>query len=150
MRRLRSGPRPWAWPSELSIFRNLDRRSNPGGLHNLMSRGAGMGQTTDVFVVGGGPAGLAAAIAARKRGLDVIVADGARPPIDKPCGEGLMPDTLSALRELGVAINPVDGFAFRGIRFVDEGVEVDGQFPFGQGLGLRRPLLHQRMIERAQ
>jgi flavin-dependent dehydrogenase len=109
-----------------------------------------MGQTTDVFVVGGGPAGLAAAIAARKRGLDVIVADGARPPIDKPCGEGLMPDTLSVLRELGVPINPADGFAFRGIRFVDGNVEVDGRFPFGQGLGLRRPLLHQRMIERAQ
>jgi flavin-dependent dehydrogenase len=109
-----------------------------------------MGQTTDVFVVGGGPAGLAAAIAARKRGFDVIVADGARPPIDKPCGEGLMPDALSVLRELGVVINPEEGFAFRGIRFVDEGVEVDGQFPFGQGLGLRRPLLHQKMIERAQ
>jgi flavin-dependent dehydrogenase len=109
-----------------------------------------MGQSTDVFVVGGGPAGLAAAIAARKQGLSVIVADGARPPIDKPCGEGLMPDTLSVLRELGVAINPAEGIAFRGIRFVDQGLEVDGRFPSGQGLGLRRPLLHERMIERAQ
>jgi flavin-dependent dehydrogenase len=109
-----------------------------------------MGQTTDVFVVGGGPAGLAAAIAARKRGLDVIVADGARPPIDKPCGEGLMPDTLSVLRQLGVEINPAEGFAFRGIRFIDQILEVDGRFPSGQGLGLRRPLLHQRMIERAE
>lgn len=109
-----------------------------------------MGRTTDVFVVGGGPAGLAAAIAARRRGLDVIVADGVEPPIDKPCGEGLMPDTLSALRELGVAINPTEGFAFRGIRFVDEGLEVDGNFPLGKGIGLRRPLLHQRMIEQAQ
>jgi flavin-dependent dehydrogenase len=109
-----------------------------------------MGQTTDVFVIGGGPAGLAAAIAARKRGLDVIVADGARPPVDKPCGEGLMPDTLSVLRGLGVTINPDEGFAFNGIRFIDEGLEVDGKFPFGQGLGLRRPLLHQRMIEQAQ
>ncbi|MCU1243971.1 MAG: hypothetical protein JWO71_4697, partial [Candidatus Acidoferrum typicum] len=109
-----------------------------------------MGQTTDVFVVGGGPAGLAAAIAARKRGLDVIVADGVEPPIDKPCGEGLMPDTLSVLGELGVVINPAEGFAFRGIRFVDGSLEVDGEFPFEQGLGLRRPLLHQRMIDRAQ
>jgi len=38
----------------------------------------------DVVVVGGGPVGLAAAIAARQRGLDVLVADRARPPIDKP------------------------------------------------------------------
>ncbi len=109
-----------------------------------------MGQTTDVFVVGGGPAGLAAAIASRKRGFNVTVADGVEPPIDKPCGEGLMPDTLSALRELGAVVDPAEGFAFRGIRFVDDGLEVDGRFPFEQGLGLRRPLLHQRMVEHAQ
>jgi flavin-dependent dehydrogenase len=109
-----------------------------------------MGQTTDVFVVGGGPAGLAAAIAARKRGLDVIVADGVQPPIDKACGEGLMPDTLCALRELGVEVDPAEGFAFRGIRFVDLDYEVDGRFPSGQGLGLRRPLLHEKMIEQAK
>ena len=61
-----------------------------------------MSRNTDVFVIGGGPAGLAAAIAARMRGFDVTVADGARPPIDKACGEGLMPETLAALQELGV------------------------------------------------
>ena len=51
-----------------------------------------MVKSTDIFVIGGGPAGLATAIAARQRGFDVVVADGAQPPIDKPCGEGLMPD----------------------------------------------------------
>ena len=34
-------------------------------------------KSTDVFVVGGGPAGLAAAIAARLKGFDVVVADAA-------------------------------------------------------------------------
>ena len=56
----------------------------------------------DVFVLGGGPAGLAAAIAMRRTGLRVILADAARPPIDKACGEGLMPDSLAAARELGI------------------------------------------------
>ena len=51
---------------------------------------------TDVFVIGGGPAGLAAAIAARERGCRVLVADGAEPPIDKACGEGLLPDGRAA------------------------------------------------------
>ena len=41
---------------------------------------------------------------ARQRGFDVVVADGAMPPIDKPCGEGLMPDGLCALADLGVII----------------------------------------------
>jgi menaquinone-9 beta-reductase len=109
-----------------------------------------MGQKTDVFVVGGGPAGLAAAIAARQRGFDVTVADGAEPPIDKPCGEGLMPDTLSVLRELGININPAAGFAFRGVRFIGEGAEIDASFPSGPGIGLRRPVLHERMIAQAE
>ena len=74
---------------------------------------------TDVLVVGGGPAGLAAAIAARAKGFRVVVADCSRPPIDKPCGEGLMPDALAALSQLGIAVRSEDSFPFRGIRFVD-------------------------------
>ena len=42
---------------------------------------------TDVFIAGGGPAGLATAIAIRNRGMRVVVADLAKPPIDKTCGE---------------------------------------------------------------
>src|SRR5215469_5022648 len=104
---------------------------------------------TDVFVVGGGPAGLAAAIALRCQGLRVTVADSARPPIDKACGEGLMPDGLEALGRLGVSLDPDLCFPFRGVRFVGEGVSVDASFPRGLGLGVRRTLLHQAMIDRA-
>src|SRR5579862_3519630 len=104
-----------------------------------------MGQTIDVFVVGGGPAGLAAAIAARQRGFAVAVADGAEPPVEKACGEGLMPDTLSALQELGVSVNRTEGFAFRGIRFVERGLRAEGSFPSEEGIGLRRRALHQKM-----
>ncbi len=53
--------------------------------------------TTDLFVVGGGPAGLATAIAARNRGWSVIVADARKPPLDKACGEGLLPDGVAAV-----------------------------------------------------
>lgn len=109
-----------------------------------------MGQRTDVFVIGGGPAGLAAAIAARQRGFEVTVADGAEPPIDKACGEGLMPETLFALRDLGVTVDPAEGLAFRGVRFVGKREQVDASFPFGMGIGLRRQVLHQKMIEQAQ
>jgi flavin-dependent dehydrogenase len=105
---------------------------------------------TDVFVVGGGPAGLATAIAARARGLRVIVADGAKPPIAKACGEGLLPDGLKVLGELGVELRATDGCAFRGIQFEDERASVSASFPEGFGLGIRREILHQRMIERSQ
>jgi flavin-dependent dehydrogenase len=105
-------------------------------------------KSTDVFIIGGGPAGLAAAIAARKRGFSVVVADGAKPPVDKPCGEGLMPDALASLRELGVTVESNEGFAIRGIRFLDGSLEVHADLP-EEGIGLRRPVLHQKMAERA-
>ena len=61
--------------------------------------------STDVFAIGGGPAGLAAAIAARRRGFDVTLADSSVPPIDKACGEGVMPDGLRrrAIRAMSAA-----------------------------------------------
>jgi len=104
---------------------------------------------TDVFIIGGGPAGLAAAIAARQRGFDVVVADGAIPPIDKPCGEGLMPDGVFALADLGITIPPEDSYPFHGIRFLSSGVKADANFPVGHGIGIRRTKLHRLMIEQA-
>ena len=106
---------------------------------------------TCLFVVGGGPAGLAAAIAARKRGLQVIVADRAKPPIDKACGEGLMPDGVAALREIGVELTAADGVPFRGIRFLDRELQAEARFPnSGCGLGMRRTRLHEILIRAAE
>ena len=104
----------------------------------------------DVFVIGGGPAGLAAAIAARQRGMSVAVADGTQPPIDKACGEGLMPETIAALGELGVELHPDAGYRFRGIRFLQHDAQVSGEFPHGVGVGIRRTILHEWLIARAE
>jgi flavin-dependent dehydrogenase len=79
------------------------------------------------------------------------------PPIDKACGEGLMPDTIEALTGLGVDLAGSESFPFRGIRFLAAGRgEVEGatistqaSFPGGHGIGMRRLLLHQLLIDRA-
>jgi flavin-dependent dehydrogenase len=102
---------------------------------------------TDVFVVGGGPAGLAAAIAARQQGLSVMVADSAVPPIDKACGEGLMPDAQVALRRLGLSIYSNETGRFQGIKFIGPEGAVQARFPRGEGIGIRRTLLHQALLE---
>jgi flavin-dependent dehydrogenase len=104
----------------------------------------------DVFVIGAGPAGLAAAIAARQRGMSVAVADGIGPPIDKACGEGLMPEAVAALGELGVEVPPDAGYRFRGIRFLQQDAQVSGEFPDGVGVGIRRTILHEWLIARAE
>jgi flavin-dependent dehydrogenase len=103
----------------------------------------------DVFVVGGGPAGLATAIAARRHGLSVVLADGAVPPIDKPCGEGLMPDGVEALHQLGVTIPEGEAYPFRGIRFVSDGTKAEAAFPRGTAYGIRRTHLHRVMLDHA-
>ena len=105
--------------------------------------------STDVLIVGGGPAGLAAAIAARQKGFEVIVADRDRPSIDKSCGEGLMGDGVEALRALGVQIPAAESFSFRGIRFVGSSSRVEGGFLSARGVGVRRTTLHRLLLERA-
>jgi flavin-dependent dehydrogenase len=109
-----------------------------------------MVRSTDVFVIGGGPAGLAAAIAARNKGFSVTVADGAQPPIDKACGEGLMPDSVRVLKHLGVELAAPEVFPFRGVRFIDGNLTVEADFGIANGMGVRRMALHQKMIEHAQ
>ena len=107
-------------------------------------------ENTDVFVIGGGPAGLAAAIAARRKGLSATVADGAEPPIDKACGEGMMPATQEALRDLGIEMQAGAGYRLQGIRFVQDKLRVAADFPEGQGIGIRRTLLHELLIQKAE
>jgi len=107
--------------------------------------------STDVFVIGGGPAGLAAAIAARRRGFRVLLADPSAPPIDKACGEGIMPDGLAAARSLGIDLTATGAQPFRGIRLCggEPACAVEAEFPSGYGLGLRRTALHRLMVEHA-
>ena len=104
---------------------------------------------TDVLVIGGGPAGLAAAIAVRLKGFDATVIDATHPPIDKACGEGIPPAGVEVLRQLGVRLSSEDALPFRGIRFLDSGTSIEASYPLGPGLALRRTRLHQILADRA-
>src|SRR5262245_29853670 len=54
-----------------------------------------------VLIVGGGLAGLAAAVAAARLGLDPIVCESAAFGRDKVCGEFLSPDGAADLEAIG-------------------------------------------------
>jgi 2-polyprenyl-6-methoxyphenol hydroxylase-like FAD-dependent oxidoreductase len=111
-----------------------------------------MGEALDVAVVGAGPAGLAVAIEAARRGLSVAVFERAGASPDKACGEGIMPAGVRALERLGVRARLPAGEcrAFRGIRYVDtDGTSAEGTFS-GAALAVRRTALVGAMAERAR
>jgi geranylgeranyl reductase family protein len=58
--------------------------------------------STDVLVVGAGPAGSAAAAWAARAGRGVVLADAAVFPRDKACGDGLTPRAIAELELLGL------------------------------------------------
>lgn len=101
----------------------------------------------DLVVAGGGPVGMAAALHARRLGLDVELREPRTGPIDKACGEGLMPGAVAELRALG--IEP-DGHELSGIRYVDgsSAVAATATFRTEPGRGVRRTVLHDAMSER--
>jgi menaquinone-9 beta-reductase len=110
-----------------------------------------MNKRVDAFIVGGGPAGLVVGIAARQQGLSVVVADGYDRPIDKPCGEGLIPEAQVALAKLGIQVPDSEGYRFRGIRFLERGNQVCADYPQGgRGIGIRRTVLHDLLAAKAQ
>jgi menaquinone-9 beta-reductase len=107
----------------------------------------------DVAVVGGGPAGLAVAAMAARRGLSVTVLERAQLPHDKACGEGVMRPGLAVLERLEVLkrLPATDAGPIRGVRYVQEdGSALEGSLPGGGGLGIRRTALSAALLEAAR
>ncbi|MFE3742469.1 NAD(P)/FAD-dependent oxidoreductase [Streptomyces sp. NPDC059134] len=102
----------------------------------------------DLLVAGGGPAGLATAVHAALAGLETVVIEPRPTPVDKACGEGVMPAGVRALAALG--LEPPDGQALRGIRYVHGAHRAEAPFDAGPGLGVRRTALHAALARRAE
>ncbi|MGI9646578.1 MAG: NAD(P)/FAD-dependent oxidoreductase [Ilumatobacteraceae bacterium] len=70
----------------------------------------------DIAVIGGGPAGAAAAIQAARSGVRVIVFEKGAHGRDKVCGDGLTPRAVGALNELKIDLT--GAHHIRGLRMI--------------------------------
>ena len=113
---------------------------------------------TEVLVVGGGPAGAAAAAELARRGRDVIVAEAAPGPRDRVCGEFLSAESRPLLERLGLVeeLRRRQPAAITHARFTAPG-GAEAIFPLpasgsadGGPVGIRRRALDEALLRRAE
>ena len=109
--------------------------------------------TTDVLVVGAGPAGSAAAYWLAKSGRDVVLADMATFPRDKTCGDGLTPRAIAELEEMGLSDWILQHGTNQGLRAAGFGQELYLPWPGGSlpdyGSAVARTELDNKIREHA-
>ena len=84
----------------------------------------------DCVVVGAGPSGATAAIAAQRAGFSTLLLDAASPGRDKTCGDGLTPRAVHTLRRLGLE-HVLPAYRNKGLRLHGYGGDVTAPWPDG-------------------
>lgn len=106
----------------------------------------------DVVVAGGGPAGLALAAGAARRGLRVVLVERRAFPVDKACGEGILPAGVRALEALGVlaGLRRAGAAPISAVRWIEPGAgSAAVTLPAPGGLGVRRTALSDALAAAA-
>ncbi len=101
----------------------------------------------DVAIVGAGPAGSAAAIAASRCGLEAVVVDKATFPRDKVCGDGLTTGALRRLEELGVAPDAIPSWNVIDDIVLTDTTGVDHRLPLPRNRGQFAAVARRREVD---
>lgn len=82
----------------------------------------------DCVVVGGGPSGAVAAIAAQRAGFSTLLVDASEHGRDKTCGDGLTPRAVHTLRTLGLE-EVLPAYRNQGLKLHGYGGDVTAPWP---------------------
>ena len=109
---------------------------------------------TDVLVIGGGPAGAAAATWLAQAGHAVTVAEKRKVPRHKACGDALTPRAVRELTRLEIDPVELGGHLVAGVRMLQGQREIELPWPGhpdlpDHGVVLRRDLLDEHLRQRA-
>mgnify|MGYP001254054870 FL=1 len=111
--------------------------------------------TTEVLVVGGGPAGAAAGYWLARHGHDVTIVERKTFPREKTCGDALTPRAVHELEEMGLTESLRGFHRYSGLRATGMGHELELEWPSHpiypqHGYVVRRRELDQIVAENAQ
>ncbi|HEY5422099.1 MAG TPA: geranylgeranyl reductase family protein [Ilumatobacteraceae bacterium] len=88
-----------------------------------------MTTSTDVLVIGGGPAGASAAYWLAKLGHEVTVVERKAFPREKTCGDGLTPRAVHQLNEMGLGDQLAQFHRYNGLRATGMGRQLELEWP---------------------
>jgi geranylgeranyl reductase family protein len=104
-------------------------------------------RTVDVAVVGGGPAGAAAAYWLASAGVEVVLFERKHYPRDKTCGDGLTPRSLRQLDDMGLAGALLGAHRYEGLRAIAWGRALELTWPDVPGLPRHGYVIARRELD---
>jgi flavin-dependent dehydrogenase len=103
----------------------------------------------ETVIIGGGPAGTAAAVTLAHAGHRPMLIERDRGPADKVCGDFLSADTIRLARALGVDPMAMGGPPIRHVRLIHGESVAETALPF-PAVGLSRRVLDAALLQRAE
>jgi flavin-dependent dehydrogenase len=103
---------------------------------------------SDPIIIGGGPAGSAAAITLARAGRSVTLIERNASPTDKVCGDFLGADAIAAIAALGVDVAALSPSPITAVRLVHGKRVATAPLPF-PAFGLTRRALDEALLRRA-